>query len=216
MFHRAGIGQTGGVNLDDVPQPDTAAAGAAVEVATTYCSPALLNHCLRSYVWGAAYGMRQGIDFDAELLYVSAMLHDIGLVKEFDSHTVPFEDAGGHVAWVFGAGAGWPVQRRVRAAEVVVRHMWDQVDVDVDPEGHLLRIATSLDISGSRADQWPAEFRAEVVRRYPRLSLGEEFLRCFSDQAARKPNSSAAAAVASGIAKRIAANVLDRIPTDEG
>jgi hypothetical protein len=160
--------------------------------------------------------MRQGIDFDAELLYVSAMLHDIGLVKEFDSHTVPFEDAGGHVAWVFGAGAGWPVQRRVRAAEVVVRHMWDQVDVDVDPEGHLLRIATSLDISGSRADQWPAEFRAEVVRRYPRLSLGEEFLRCFSDQAARKPNSSAAAAVASGIAKRIAANVLDRIPTDEG
>jgi hypothetical protein len=94
--------------------------------------------------------------------------------------------------------------------------MWDQVDVDVDPEGHLLRIATSLDISGSRADQWPAEFRAEVVRRYPRLSLGEEFLRCFSDQAARKPNSSAAAAVASGIAKRIAANVLDRIPTDEG
>jgi hypothetical protein len=34
------------------------------------------------------------------------MLHDIGLVKEFDSHTVPFEQAGGHVAWVFGAGAG--------------------------------------------------------------------------------------------------------------
>jgi hypothetical protein len=160
--------------------------------------------------------MRQGIDFDAELLYVSAMLHDIGLVKEFDSHTVPFEDAGGHVAWVFGAGAGWPVQRRVRAAEVIVRHMWDQVDVDVDPEGHLLRIATSLDISGRQADTWPVEFRAEVVRRYPRLSLGEEFLRCFSDQAARKPNSSAADAVASGIAGRIAANVLDRIPTDEG
>jgi hypothetical protein len=32
------------------------------------------------------------------------MLHDIGLVPEFDSHTVPFEDAGGHVARVFGAG----------------------------------------------------------------------------------------------------------------
>jgi hypothetical protein len=204
------------VKLDDLPQPDTAAARAAVEVATTYCSPALLNHCLRSYVWGAAYGMRHGIDFDAELLYVSAMLHDIGLVQEFDSHTVPFEDAGGHVAWVFGAGAGWPVQRRVRAAEVIVRHMWARVDVDIDPEGHLLGIATGLDISGRRADAWPTEFRAEVVRRYPRLTLGEEFLRCFEDQAARKPGSSAAAAVASGIAERIAANVLDRVPTDEG
>ena len=204
------------MNLDDVPQPDTAAAGAAVEVATTYCSPALLNHCLRSYVWAASYGMRQGTDFDAELLYVSAMLHDIGLVKEFDSHTVAFEDAGGHVAWVFGAGAGWPVQRRVRAAEVIVRHMWDQVDVDMDPEGHLLRIATSLDISGRQADAWPPELRAEVVHRYPRLALGEEFLRCFENQAARKPGSSAAAAVASGIAGRIAANVLDQVPPGEG
>jgi hypothetical protein len=93
--------------------------------------------------------------------------------------------------------------------------MWDEVDVKVDAERHLLGIATSLDISGRQADAWPPELRAEVVRRYPRLTLGEEFLRCFSDQAARKPSSSAAAAVASGIAGRIAANVLDRIPTDE-
>ena len=204
------------MNLDDVPQPDTAAAGAAVEVATMYCSPALLNHCQRSYVWGAAYGMRHGIEFDAELLFVSTMLHDIGLVKEFDSHTVAFEDAGGHVAWVFGAAAGWPVQRRVRAEEVIVRHMWERVDADMDPEGHLLRLATSLDISGRQADAWPATFRGEVVRRYPRLALGEEFLRCFQDQAARKPGSAAAAAVAGGIAERIAANVLDQVPTDAG
>jgi hypothetical protein len=47
---RPGIGQTGVVNLDDVPQPVTAAAGAVVEVASTCYSPALLNHCLRSYV----------------------------------------------------------------------------------------------------------------------------------------------------------------------
>ncbi|MEU3454941.1 hypothetical protein ABZ671_15275 [Micromonospora sp. NPDC006766] len=160
--------------------------------------------------------MRHGIDFDAELLCVSAMLHDIGLVKEFDSHTVPFDEAGGHVAWVFGAGAGWPVERRVRAAEVIVRHMWDKVDVDVDPEGHLLEIATSLDISGRDPDRWPADFRSEVVRRIPRLTLGEEFLPCFEDQARRKPASSAAAAVESGIAGRIAANVLDRALPDQG
>jgi hypothetical protein len=199
------------VNLNDVPQPpDTSTARAALEVATAYCSPALANHCLRSYVWGASYGMRHSIDFDAELLYVSAMLHDIGLVKEFDSHTVPFEEAGGHVAWVFGAGAGWPVERRMRAAEIIVRHMWDEVDVNADPEGHLLGIATGLDISGRDPDRWPSDFRSEVVYRIPRLTLGEEFLHCFEAQARRKPTSSAAAAVEGGIADRIAANVLDR------
>jgi hypothetical protein len=48
-----------------------------------------------------------------------------------------------------------------------------------------------------------------VVAALPRLSLREEFVRCFEDQARREPESSAAAAMASGIAGRLAANVLD-------
>jgi hypothetical protein len=198
------------VKLDDVPEPESSTARAALEVATTYCSPALLNHCRRAYVWAASYGIASGVDFDAELLYVAAMLHDIGLTKEFDSHTVPFEEAGGHVAWVFGAGAGWPVERRARAAEVIVRHMWPAVDVDEDPEGHLLEIGTALEIGGRDAGKWPAAFRAEVVHRIPRLALAGEFLGCFQDQARRKPASSAARAVDTGLAGRIGSNVLDQ------
>jgi hypothetical protein len=48
-----------------------------------------------------------------------------------------------------------------------------------------------------------------VVRRFPRLTLRDEFVRCFKDQAKRKPDSAAAASVASGIAERMATNVLD-------
>jgi hypothetical protein len=40
--------------------------------------------------------------------------------------------------------------------------------------------------------------------------LGEEFLRCFEEQAHRKPGSSAAEAVRNGIAERIIGNPLDR------
>ncbi len=196
-----------------IVRPASAAARAADEVAALYCSPALVNHCLRSYAWSASYAAAHDISFDAELLYVASMLHDIGLVPEFDSHTVPFEDAGGHVAWVFGAGAGWPVERRVRAAEIIIRHMRG-AELSEDHEGYLLMIATSLDISGRHPEWWPADFRREVVHRIPRLSLREEFLRCFDEQAQRKPASSAAAAVASGIGIRMAANVLDG--TDPG
>ena len=119
---------------------------------------------MRAYLWAAAYARRDGIAFDAELLYVSAMLHDIGLVKEFDNHTVPFEEAGGHVAWVFGAAAGWPVARRLRAAEVIVRHMWDEVDVAEDPEGHLLELSTGMDISGRRTEEIPAGLAGRCSR----------------------------------------------------
>jgi hypothetical protein len=193
----------------DIVVPDTSATRGALEVATAYCSPALLNHSVRAYLWAAAYGSMNDISFDAELLYVSSMLHDIGLVKEFDSHTVPFEEAGGHVAWVFGAAAGWPVERRVRASEVIVRHMWDKVEVTQDPEGHLLELSTGLDVSGRRSEDFPAELRAEVLERYPRLGLGEEFIACFRDQAERKPDTLAASFVRAGIAERIKANPLD-------
>jgi hypothetical protein len=197
------------VNLDDVPRPDTDTAHAALEVVTAYCSPALVNHCVRSYLWAASYGVLHDIGFDAELLYVSAMLHDIGLVPEFDSYATPFEQVGGHVAWVFGAGAGWAPERRGRAAEIIVRHMGAEVDPREDPEGHLLRIATGLDVVGRAADGWPPDVRSEVVRRIPRLSFVEEFLPLFEDQARRKPGCAAAVAVQSGMAGRISANVLD-------
>lgn len=46
---------------------------------------------------------------------MSALLHDLGLTAPFDSHTLPFEEAGGHVARVLTAGLGWPKERRARA-----------------------------------------------------------------------------------------------------
>ncbi|MBM9504424.1 HD domain-containing protein [Actinacidiphila acididurans] len=189
--------------------PSSAAAAAALEVASAYLSPALLNHSLRAYVWAAARGTAEGVPFDPELLYVAALFHDLGLVPAFDSHTVVFEEAGGHVARVFAAGAGWPAERRKRLSDVIVRHMWPHVEVSEDPEGHLLARATATEIIGKEADGYPAGFRAEVLERYPRLDLTEQFLACFRAQAARKPGSSAAAAVGSDLAGRMAANPLD-------
>ncbi|MFJ4467900.1 HD domain-containing protein [Streptomyces sp. NPDC089424] len=200
---------TAGISLDDLKVPDTAASAAALELASAYQSPALLNHSVRAYLWAAARAAAQGIDVDSELLYVAALLHDMGLVSEFDNHTLSFEVAGGHVARVFGAGAGWPAERRERLAEVIVRHMWPDVDVSLDPEGHVLCRATALEIVGRDADDFAPEFRAEVLGRHPRLGLATEFLTCFQDQARRKTDSSAAGAVRSGLQARMADNPLD-------
>ncbi|WP_066948626.1 HD domain-containing protein [Streptomyces lushanensis] len=197
------------MTLDDLVVPDTAASAAALELSSAYQSPALLNHSLRAYVWAAAHGTARGIRFDPELLYVAALFHDFGLVPAFDSHTVPFEEAGGHVARVFAAGAGWPADRRERLSEVIIRHMWSEVDVSVDPEGHLLSRATATEITGRNADDFTPDFRARVVERHPRLDLTKDFLACFQSQAERKPDSSAAEAMRSGLSARMAGNPLD-------
>jgi hypothetical protein len=197
------------MRLVDLELPATPACQAALEVATAYCSPALLNHSIRAYLWAAGYAQERAIAFDAELLYVAAMLHDLALVQEFDNHTLPFEEAGGHVAWVFGAAAGWPLERRRRAAEIIIRHMWDVVDVAADPEGYLLELSTGMDISGRRTEDIPADLRADVLARYPRLGLSKEFIAAFEDQATRKPGCLAAKFVRSGLATRLAANPLE-------
>ena len=196
------------MRLVDLELPDTAATRAAEEVLRRYAGDALVNHAVRSAVFAAAYGRLTGVDYDPELLHVAGLLHDLGLEPPFDSHRLPFEVAGGELAWVFGAGLGWPPARRQRLADIVVRHMWHEVDPAFDPEGHLLERATSLDISGRRLDEWPAPLRADVLAARPRLDLAERFTACFADQAARKPDSAAGAAMRSGLGERIAANPL--------
>ena len=196
------------MRLTDLPVPETAATRAAEEVLRRYAAPALVNHAIRAALFAAAYGRLTGVGYDPELLQVAGLLHDLGLEEAFDSHRLPFEVAGGELAWVFGAGLGWPAERRQRLADIVVRHMWDEVDPALDPEGHLLQRSTSLDISGRRIEEWPAPLRADVLARWPRLDLASRFTACFADQAARKPDSSAAAAMRSGLGERIAANPL--------
>ncbi|MFG1700355.1 HD domain-containing protein [Nonomuraea sp. NPDC049309] len=197
------------MRLDDLVMPDTPACRGALEVATRYHTPSLLNHSVRAYLWAAAYAQDNAIAFDAELLYVAALLHDIGLAAEYDSHAVPYEEAGGHVAWAFCAGAGWSAERRDRVAEVIVRHMWDEVPVDEDPEGHLLELSTGMDISGRDIHRIPARVREEVLERHPRLEIAKEFSVCIADQGARKPSSRAARFVRDGIVDRIVRNPLD-------
>lgn len=193
--------------------PDTSAVAAAMAVAERYFTPAFLNHSVRSYVWGAMYAQAHGIDRDDELFCAAALLHDIALSPAFDSHTVPFEVAGGEVARLFGTAAGWPAARTDRVAQIIVLHMRDDVAADVDPESHLLQVATSWDVVGRWQEEFPPDARAATLHRYPRLGFGAQFLAGFEDQAGRKPGSAAAASTARDLAGRIAVHPLDARPT---
>lgn len=178
-------------DLDALLTPPTPVAAAALEAVRAWSSPAMVNHCLRSYAWAATLADAIGLVHDEELLFVAAMLHDLGVVPHFDAHLVPFEAAGGAVAWTFAAGAGWDVDRRERVRQVIERHMWVEVDPSLDAEGHLLEVATSLDVSGAAPDRWDTTFRQLVLARLPRLGFTAEFDGAIHTQAVRKRGSSA-------------------------
>lgn len=199
------------MRIADIPVPETVAARGALTLAREYHSPALTAHALRSWLWAEAFARVDGITgVDHELLYVSAVLHDIGTVTEFDNHTISYEHAGGHVGVALTAGAGWAFERRQRVLDVIVRHNWPSVDPERDAEGYLLETATALDISGARPQALPAEFVREVLAVHPRGSLAAEFGACVTDQAARKPDTAARRLVDGGVVRKLAANPLER------
>jgi len=199
------------MKLTEFAVPDGQAARAALEIAVAYHTPSLLNHVQRSWLWAEAFSRVRGFEPDHELLYVAAMLHDVGIAPEFDNVTLAYEDAGGHVAIALTAGAGWSAPRRARVHEVIVRHNWPEVDAALDIEGHLLEIATALDISGARPDELPQAFLSEVLERYPRIDLASEFTRCVTDQASRKPDTAARRLVDGGMARKIRDNPLEHL-----
>src|SRR5206468_12190143 len=67
-----------------MPVPDSALAHRARELIDDVEPPFLVNHSVRAYAWAVELAWHDELRFDAEILYVSAMLHDIGLVPAYD------------------------------------------------------------------------------------------------------------------------------------
>jgi len=187
----AGVSSASAAAIEKLLAPPTPVAALAREVTKEWATPAVFNHSVRAWVWARTLGDSLGLAYDAELLYVASLLHDLGVAEAFDAHVMPFERAGGAVGWTFAAGAGWDAGRRQRVADVIERHMWVEVDPAMDVEGHLLEVSTSLDVAGVGMDRWPTELLLDVTNAVPRLDFSPRFAESIHAQAVRKPGSNA-------------------------
>ncbi|MGH8827382.1 MAG: HD domain-containing protein, partial [Jiangellaceae bacterium] len=98
--------------------PASAPSRAADAVCRRFADAALTNHSVRSYLWAARYAADNGLRYDADVLYVAAMVHDLGLTATFDAYRTPFEMVGGELGWVLGVGAGWSSERAQRVTDI--------------------------------------------------------------------------------------------------
>src|SRR3954470_21382215 len=145
----------GEMDSHDVEQlrvPDSRAAQAADALAAEGQSVSLTNHGVRSYGFGALLGLRERRAFDAEVLYVASILHDIGLMPAFDRGG-RFEDDGDAVTRELLAEVGWAPARAERAGRAVRDH-WDGPANEDEVESLLLAYGTSVDVSGWRLDDF--------------------------------------------------------------
>jgi predicted HD phosphohydrolase len=185
-------------------RPDSRLARQAEELVGAVAPPFLTNHSYRSHFFGVALAERDSVEFDAELLYVAALLHDIGLVEEFDTGKC-FEEDSADAAARLAAGEGWDDERREVLAEAIRLHVATEIELADGPEAYLLWHSTGLDVGGHRHAELRADTVTAVLDAYPRLDFKEGFGALVADQAERKAGCWAERAMAAGLRERIAA-----------
>jgi hypothetical protein len=191
-----------------MPVPDSALSRQARELVADVAAPFLVNHSVRSYAWAIELARLDRRQFDPEILYVSAMLHDIGLVPAYDLGGC-FEVDGAIEAERLVRQAGESDARARAIYDVIALHNNKTLPPDAASEVVLLWDSTGIDVTGDRFTDVRPEIVPGLLAAYPRLDFKREFAALFSDQASRKPTCAAAEMVAEGILEEIAGAPFD-------
>jgi hypothetical protein len=167
--------------------PDSVLAREATGILREHSSDLLFNHSVRVYLFAAEQGRRQQRLFDAELLYVAAAFHDLGLNRKFSSPNERFEVDGANAARQFLSAHDVPEEQIQTVWEAIALHTTPGIPQYMRPEVALLYSGVGLDVLGRGFDAFPAELREEIVAKYPRRHFKEDFIQAYFAGFAHKP-----------------------------
>jgi hypothetical protein len=171
-----------------VTVPDSKMAREVTELVRDTESSLLFNHSSRVYCFAAATGKRKGLAFDPELLYVSAMFHDMGLTAEHSSANERFE--------VDGANAARDFLRRHKISQRDIDTVWTSIALHTTPgipqHMHpvvaLLTSGVEMDVLGIGYPEFTDFEREAIVTAYPRPEhFKEDIIQAFYDGIRHKP-----------------------------
>jgi hypothetical protein len=167
--------------------PDSVLAKEATDLLREHATDLLFNHSIRVYLFAAEQGRQRKLQFDAELLYVSAAFHDFGLLESFASADQRFEVDGANAARQFLAAHKIPEEQIEIAWEAIALHTTPGITQYMRPEIALLYSGVGLDVLGRGFDQFPSELRERIVAEYPRKHFKKGFIKEYFAGFAHKP-----------------------------
>lgn len=200
LAHALGWRKGSGVDEADLTIPDSALCLAATEWVRSVSPEFLVNHSLRTYVFGCALARRDRLRYDRELFFLAAIMHDLGLT-EAGAGPRAFEVEGADRAHQF------LVERDYRQAHAVhhaiALHARVGLAVGHSREGAMLQAGAGLDVIGLRAEDLTRAARQRVVGLWPRLDCKRQLAELFGAEARCKPHCNIAAHVDWGFLRRI-------------
>jgi hypothetical protein len=151
--------------------PDSALAREATEFVQDASTQLLFDHSRRVFLWASMQAEQLSLGYDAELLYVGAMFHDVGLLVGHRSAHERFEIDGANAARAFLERHGLPEEQVMTVWESIALHTTRQVPNYKQPEVRLVALGMQYDMFGSSFDALNAEQRAAVLAAHPRTNF---------------------------------------------
>ncbi len=184
------------MNVSAIPFPDSSVALAANQLVLEASPPFLYYHCVRTYVFAHVLGSRERLHYDQELLYLGALLHDLGLTERFDDMH-PFEIAGANAARTFLLEQKFPAEKAEVVHQAIALHLLVEAEQQ-RPEIALVHFGAIMDARGYRLEEVPSEVVHQILETYPRLGFKQAFAEALMAQARKKPTSAVAVAIRNG------------------
>ncbi|MEA2383266.1 MAG: hypothetical protein QOH72_3237 [Solirubrobacteraceae bacterium] len=167
--------------------PDSTIARDATEFVEDVSTQLLFDHSRRVFLWASLQAERLGLHYDAELLYVGAMFHDIGLVEGHRSEDERFEIDGANAARAFLERHGVPDELVMTVWESIALHTTPEIPRYMQPEVRLVTLGVEYDVLGLHFDDLSAEQRAAVLAAHPRPGFKTGIIEAFSAGMRDKP-----------------------------
>jgi len=169
--------------------PDSMMAREATELVRDTETDLLYHHSRRVFLFGALAGERKQLKYDAELLYIGAMFHDMGLVAPYSTEHERFE--------VDGANAACDFLRRHGIGEDDIEQVWTAIALHTTPgiPQHmkpvvaLVTAGVEMDVLGIAYDEFTEEQRHAVTHAHPRgAHFKEGIIDAFTQGIIHKPH----------------------------
>lgn len=200
------------VNLDSIQIPDSKFASLSNELAKETYNMPLYNHCVRTYFFANMFAQYEGYKIDTELLYISALLHDLGISEEHEKKACSccFAIVGAELAYDFISEIGLGEERSRQIYNAISIHLNPIVSTNQEPEAIVLSRGAFLDVSGARRRCIPQREMIKLNQEYSRANFQETLVETVTSTLHLK-NSRADFLRQFGFANLVRKNPLDKL-----
>ena len=166
--------------------PDTRLAVETMELVREVSPPALFNHVVRTYIFGAQVGRNLDLHYDAEVVFVAALMHDLGLTPPYIGPG-RFEVDGADAAAKFLSDHAVAADKVALVWDAIALHSSNGIAERKQPEVALVHFGAAVDVDGSMLDHIPVEVVQQTLATYPRLGFKKAFLEAIAEVLRQKP-----------------------------